>query len=186
LLQRAATVIAAEGVEALSLRGLARDLGVSHAAPARHFSGRAELLAALAENGADALVAATAHALEGCGPLPLDRLRAACRAYLVWALEHPAHYSAIRNPEVLRHAAPSLRAKMAGFVAGLRRMLGEAHAAGWHGETDPDLLMFQLGATLLGAATLLTEPLHRGILGDPGGMARVDGLIRAAIPDPPC
>ena len=51
LLERAAQVIAESGVEALSLRALARDLGVSHAAPSRHFPDRRALLGELAKDG---------------------------------------------------------------------------------------------------------------------------------------
>src|SRR5436853_260736 len=51
LLDRAAHVIAEQGVEALSLRALALELGVSHAAPARHFKDKAGLLRVLAKEG---------------------------------------------------------------------------------------------------------------------------------------
>lgn len=51
LLARAAEVVAADGVTALSLRELARDLGVSHGAPSRHFPDKQALLDALALNG---------------------------------------------------------------------------------------------------------------------------------------
>ncbi|MGB0693864.1 MAG: TetR/AcrR family transcriptional regulator, partial [Pseudomonadales bacterium] len=37
IVQRAVEVIDSEGIEALTLRGVARDLGVSHGAPNRHF-----------------------------------------------------------------------------------------------------------------------------------------------------
>ena len=47
LLERAAEVIAEKGLEGLSLRGLARDLDVSHAAPRRHFPDRESLIAAM-------------------------------------------------------------------------------------------------------------------------------------------
>ena len=49
--QRAWEVVDAEGVDALSLRQLARDIGVSHGASARHFRDRQALLDALAVEG---------------------------------------------------------------------------------------------------------------------------------------
>lgn len=51
LLARAALLLRERGAGALSLRELARDLGMSHAAPARHFSDRQDLLDALAVEG---------------------------------------------------------------------------------------------------------------------------------------
>ena len=44
ILERAAEIIDEEGIEALTLRGIARDLGVSHGAPNRHFKNKACLL----------------------------------------------------------------------------------------------------------------------------------------------
>jgi AcrR family transcriptional regulator len=51
LLDRAAVVLRERGAAALSLRELARDIGVSHAAPGRHFPDRQALLDALAADG---------------------------------------------------------------------------------------------------------------------------------------
>ncbi|GHG56329.1 putative TetR-family transcriptional regulator [Flavimobilis marinus] len=51
LLRAAADVVAADGPEAVTLRGLARQAGVSHAAPAHHFRDRRGLLTALAAEG---------------------------------------------------------------------------------------------------------------------------------------
>ena len=51
LLDAAVRHIATDGVDALSLRALARDVGVTHAAPYRHFESKGHLLAAIAEEG---------------------------------------------------------------------------------------------------------------------------------------
>jgi AcrR family transcriptional regulator len=55
LLERAAEVLAARGAAELSLREIARDVGVSHAAPRRHFPDRQALLDALALHGFERL-----------------------------------------------------------------------------------------------------------------------------------
>ena len=51
LLRAAGKLLEKEGLEALTLRTLARRTGVSHAAPYRHFRHREALLAALAAEG---------------------------------------------------------------------------------------------------------------------------------------
>ena len=51
LLDQAQVVLHERGVDALSLRELAREAGVSHAAPRKHFVDRDALLDALAERG---------------------------------------------------------------------------------------------------------------------------------------
>ena len=62
ILAKAATLVAERGADGISLRELAREAGVSHAAPAHHFSDRRGLFTALAAQGwrllADALDAA--------------------------------------------------------------------------------------------------------------------------------
>ncbi|MBT1185975.1 TetR/AcrR family transcriptional regulator [Streptomyces sp. CJ_13] len=65
LLERAEVVLTASGAEGLSLRGLARDLGVSHAAPSRHFRDRQALLDALAVSGFTTLNARLRSAAAG-------------------------------------------------------------------------------------------------------------------------
>ena len=51
LISSAVALLSTEGVEAVTLRRIARAAGVSHGAPLRHFTGRAELLSAVATEG---------------------------------------------------------------------------------------------------------------------------------------
>lgn len=88
LLALAADVLASEGAEALSLRDLASRLGVSRAAPYRHFSSKDELLQAVAIDGLEKVTAAYERAEKLDAP-PRERLRAACEAYLDFAEEFP-------------------------------------------------------------------------------------------------
>ena len=100
ILQRAAEVIAAEGIEALSLRGIARDLGVSHSAPNRHFKNKAALLSALAATGWLQVRDATLSAAEETGnDDPLVRLNAMGRGYMRWALQHRSLFRSLHHPE---------------------------------------------------------------------------------------
>src|SRR5512145_3325109 len=91
LLDAAAAVVEREGVEALSLRELARRLGVSHAAPAHHFADRAALLVELARDGYARFGEALAKAA-AAEPDPLERLREVGRAYVRFAIEHPGRF----------------------------------------------------------------------------------------------
>lgn len=79
------------GVDALTLRGVGARLGVSRTALYRHFADKAALLAAVSRDGfrrlEEALRAAWEH--EGRGR---EGFNAMGRAYVRFALEHPAHY----------------------------------------------------------------------------------------------
>ena len=76
LLQQAAQTIDERGIQALTLRELARDVGVSHAAPRRHFPDRQALLDAIAEDGFERLGAELADAVDQAGPRFDARLHA--------------------------------------------------------------------------------------------------------------
>ena len=86
LVKAAAAQIERGGYENLSLRELAESLGVSRAAPYRHFADRRALLAAVAAEGFDRLTAIHRNAT---GKTPQGRLAAAGRGYLAFAAERP-------------------------------------------------------------------------------------------------
>jgi AcrR family transcriptional regulator len=88
LLTAAAAEIERIGYENLSLRELAESLGVSRAAPYRHFADRRALLAAVAADGFDRLTAIYRNAIAN-ETKPQGRLAAAGRGYLAFAAERP-------------------------------------------------------------------------------------------------
>jgi AcrR family transcriptional regulator len=85
ILAKAASLVAERGADGISLRELAREAGVSHAAPAHHFTDRRGLFTALAAQGWRLL----AEALTEARPDFID----AALAYVRFALEHPGHYA---------------------------------------------------------------------------------------------
>ncbi|MGV9246582.1 TetR/AcrR family transcriptional regulator [Streptomyces sp. NPDC003710] len=85
LLTRAEETLREKGPTALSLRELARDLGVSHAAPSRHFKDKQALLDALALTGFDRLDERMSASLKEAGEAFAERMKAAARAYVDFA-----------------------------------------------------------------------------------------------------
>ncbi|WP_203835191.1 TetR/AcrR family transcriptional regulator [Winogradskya humida] len=90
LLDAAERRLREDGAEQLSLRELAREAGVSHAAPRRHFADRQALLDALAEAGFARLDATLRVALNVAGPEFVPRLHAIAAAYLKFATDDAA------------------------------------------------------------------------------------------------
>jgi len=84
ILRHAAALVAERGADGVSLRELARAAGVSHAAPAHHFTDRRGVFTALAAQGWRMLAAALAEAR----PEFID----AAQAYVEFAVENPGHY----------------------------------------------------------------------------------------------
>jgi len=165
LLERAAEVVAEHGVEALSLRGLARDLGVSHAAPSRHFADRRALISELAKEGFRRSVEAMREGAEAAGPDPVARYRAIGRAYVRFACEKTALFRAIQHPEVRDVADDELRWTETEFFTTLRTGAEAARRAGWYPEADADALVAFSTAAAMGAAQLLADDKWCAALG---------------------
>ena len=98
--------VAADGAN-LSLRAVARDMGIVASALYRYFPSRDALLTALI---IDAYVALGAAATEAEAAVPRTDLRgrwlAVCRAVRAWALSHPAEYGLLYGSPVPGYAAP--------------------------------------------------------------------------------
>jgi len=159
LLTRAIETLSEKGVEHLSLRALARDLGVSHAAPLRHFATKADLLNAIAIEGVENLIAATAEVrAEAPG---VARLRAMALAYVDWAIAHTALHQVLRNPDVMRHASDELNALLLEFADRQKREIAAAQSQGWRSDEDPEVLFLHLVSLTAGTAIVMTEDVYR-------------------------
>lgn len=87
----ASRLFAEHGIAAVTMRGLAAELGVSPMTPYRYFENKEEIFRAVRraafERFGDHLEAAAAGIAH-----PIDRFRALCRAYVAFALERPQDY----------------------------------------------------------------------------------------------
>lgn len=127
ILAEAARLAAERGADRISLRELARGAGVSHAAPAHHFTDRRGLFTALAAEGFRLLASVLADA----GPRFID----AALAYVRFAIEHPGHYEVMFNKSLLDASDTELAAAEAAAAAELTR--GVATLSDPHAAADP-------------------------------------------------
>ena len=105
LVSAAQDAVEAGGPEALSLRDLAQSLGVSTAAPYRHFPDRRALLAEVAAKGFADLNAAYARA-QADADTPIAALRETARAYLTLAFGRPGLFRLMFGSDILGADAP--------------------------------------------------------------------------------
>ncbi|APE20138.1 MULTISPECIES: TetR/AcrR family transcriptional regulator [Streptomyces] len=113
----ARTQLAAEGAAKLSLRAVARELGMVSSALYRYFPSRDDLLTALIVDAYDAVGAAAERAVaDTAGQRPLDRWTAVCRAVRAWAVAHPHEYALIYGSPVPGYTAPQDTIAPAGRV----------------------------------------------------------------------
>ncbi len=98
LLDTAERQLQAVGMESLSLRALARDIGVSQTAPYRHFSDKNELLAALATRGYRELLDKLRQAALEAGDCPESQLYRFAHSYINYATAKPALFKLMFGP----------------------------------------------------------------------------------------
>jgi AcrR family transcriptional regulator len=176
LLAEAERTLREQGVEQLSLRDLARQAGVSHAAPRRHFADRQALLDALAGAGFARLADEVATAVEDAGPDFRARLRATGAAYVRFATEDPALME-------LMFAAKNASGEVAGSGEVARgdgrlftivgELIREGQLTGQLPPGDPERLRLLFMATARGIAGLVAP-------GQPAA-GQADGLLDDAV-----
>ena len=105
LIQAARQAVEAGSPEAVSLRELAQALGVSTAAPYRHFRDRRALLAAVAAEGFSELIAAYRRVRTEPGP-PMAIMRNTARVYLALAFDHPGLFRLMFDSDILSGDPP--------------------------------------------------------------------------------
>lgn len=98
LLDTAVAQLREQGAEELSLRALARAVGVSQTAPYRHFADKGELLAAMAARGYRGLITALKQAGDNAGDCPRGQLVAFAHAYVDYAVENPQLFKLMFGP----------------------------------------------------------------------------------------
>ncbi len=91
LIRAGIELLSREGVQALTLRSVAKQAGVSHAAPYAHFADKQALIAAIAAAGYATLYAQLAVAQTASGDARA-RLYATADAYLQFAIDEPDHF----------------------------------------------------------------------------------------------
>ncbi|WP_375769586.1 TetR/AcrR family transcriptional regulator [Archangium gephyra] len=104
LLEASIELIQEEGVDALTVAEVGRRVGVSSAAPYKHFADRQALLCALATEGnrrlGEAIVAAAGAITD-----PREAFRLSGVAYIRWAAENPALYRIATDPAYIDYAS---------------------------------------------------------------------------------
>jgi AcrR family transcriptional regulator len=162
LLAAAEAEIAEHGIEAFSLRQVARRAGVSHAAPAHHFGDANGLLTALAAEGFRQFRRAQAVREGAADWAPRAQMIAAGLGYVDFALARPALFRLMHASDRPSYDSPDL-----GAVA----QAAYEHLAGGVAAIKPDAGMADVGA-VWAIAHGLSDLLVAG---------RLNGLLRLPV-----
>jgi AcrR family transcriptional regulator len=153
LLAQAETALREVGVDGLSLRQVARDIGVSHGAPARHFRDKQALLDALALEGFEAMNAHLADAAGSDGSFR-DRFERTARVYVSFATERPELLQLMYATKHADEASEHLRETGYRGMVVARDLVAEAQEAGAVRAGDPGVFAAVLHAHMHGVAVL--------------------------------
>ncbi len=171
LLEQAERTVRERGVQALSLRELAREAGVSHGAPRRHFPDRQALLDALAQAGFERLGAELRSAMAGAGDDFQERLRATAAAYVRFATRDAALLELMFAGKHGEQSGALHEAAERAFSVMLE-LIEQGQVEGALERGEPERVGLVLFATIQGIAALVT-----------GGMVdaeRLDELVADA------
>lgn len=181
LIAGAQRMLCERGAEALSLRELARELGVSHAAPSRHFKDKRALLDAVAIAGFDQLGGALAQALE-TGENFTARLRAVARAYVDFAVTDGALLDVMYAGKHAPDVSDELRAASRQLAGPMLALIGEGQHAGEVRDGDVERIGLVIFAGVHGFASMRASGLLSAEGADEALVALVDDLARAVRP----
>ena len=173
LLSCAERTLREDGVTGLSLRELARRVGVSHAAPRRHFADKQALLDALAEDGFERLGRELSDAMNAAGDGFEPRLRAFAHTYVHFATDHAALLELMFAGKHRPDAGDSLRDASARAFEVPLALFAAAQADGEVVGGDPESVATVAFAALHGLAALANS----GML----DRAALDGVVDDAV-----
>ncbi|THD70800.1 MAG: TetR/AcrR family transcriptional regulator [Bradyrhizobium sp.] len=150
LLEAAERVLERDGLAGLTLRAVAREAGVSHAAPTHHFGDLTGLVSELAAIGFRQFNAAMAAA-GAANVLPKDKAIARAKAYVAYAQAHPGMYGLMFRTERLDMSRPSLHEAANASFAGLAGAIGASR----HEHISEQALSLEQGAAIARAWSLV-------------------------------
>jgi AcrR family transcriptional regulator len=162
LVAAARRVVERDGIEGLTLRAIAREAGVSHGAPLRHFPGVATLLAALAAEGFEQLFESVDAGVAEAGADADGRRRLAGggRGYVRFALSHPGVFSVMFRGELIDSTYAPLAEHGSRAFGQLVELVSGAQADGWAEGEEPRHAAVVVWALVHGIATLW---IHGGV-----------------------
>ena len=104
----ALSLLDAGGVSAVTIRAVAREVGVSHAAPVNHYKDRRSLLTTIAAQQFQIILAIIEERLGASGLSRAERIEAIPNAMLDYGLKHPNRYQLLWRRDLIDYADPRI------------------------------------------------------------------------------
>ncbi|MGW7450080.1 TetR/AcrR family transcriptional regulator [Streptomyces sp. NPDC054787] len=154
LLTHAVELLDEGGAEAVTVREVARRVGVSPSAPFRHFPDRAALLAAVAEAVAVDFAGVQMAAVESADSLPF---RALGTAFAHYAQSYPHRFTLLRGALFGAERTPALEEGHRAFTQGITDMITAGQERGELRQADPVLIRIAGQALAYGLSQMFVD-----------------------------
>lgn len=175
LLEAAESLLEENGIASVSLRETAKQAGVSHTAPYRHFKDKNSLLAGLAQRGFTRLADAMENCVSQHPDEPIEQLKASATAYVHLALSHPQMTALMFGGVINKNScSEELASESDRAFNGLLRIINNGQNAGLYiDKQDRELAAF-VWSLAHGFSVLVTS---RQIVGEDGNEQMIECLM---------
>lgn len=159
LVHKGMEILVEEGVGSLTLREVARRVGVSHAAPYRHFADKNEIIVAIAEEGFVRLASAMSDAVKDLADSQVtEQFKALARAYIGFASKHRSYLKVMFGSYVSNFAHyPSLLEASEVAHGIIHEVIGRGQKSGAFKNKDTQTMVFSSWSIVHGVSMLLAE-----------------------------
>lgn len=180
VLRASVELIDEQGLEALSMREVARRANVSHQAPYHHFADRAAILAAICERGFEMLTERI-KAARASRDRAFDQLEAASVAYIDFACERSAYFRVMFRPELVHQENyPKLMDAADCAYQQVLEILAVCMSEGLRIDPDEQSMAIALWSMVHGCACLLIDgPVEKKLAGSLDRKHLIAGVSRA-------
>ncbi|GAB4511736.1 MAG: TetR/AcrR family transcriptional regulator [Anaerolineae bacterium] len=156
LLDAAENALREQGLEQLSIRDLAKQIGVSHAAPARHFASKQALLAALSIRGFQRLRERLHEICDQDEVVSLHTLENLLHGYVTFALENSELYK-LMYQHIINLEYPEVMTEVHATSETFVEIIAYLQSAGELREANPDVMAIYWWTHAHGLASILAE-----------------------------
>lgn len=178
LVKAAVYLLDTEGERGVTIRAVARETGVSHAAPSNHFPNRQALMTALSKELFEDMSAYILSAVANASASPEARLLAFTDALMEYGLDHPARYKLLWKADIVNSEDQALQQTMDGLYDEFTVIVGDLYNSG---SQDVETAAVALWSMCQGYTSMRLDgvfiPKHDTV----SGLPRHKAMIRAYI-----
>ena len=173
-MRSALEILDKEDVAGVTIRAVAKQAGVSHAAPANHFPDRRALLTALAAEQFELIFKIIKAGVTSDDLMPIDKIAVLFNSFLQFGLEHPFRYQLLWRYDLVDHEAEILKRPADRVYDFLTDEIGEITC---RKTVDPDTVAVAIWSMMHGYLDLRMTGMFEDRLDSISGKPRSEAIL---------